>query len=208
MKRTKIVTALASVRPSTASPVTLDSPPVGKFTERFLELRRQGFRDLVDMAVELGEILIQARPLLRGVYQKWLREHLGVDPATAENYVALARLSKEAPHVIQRWKELGPTKLYRVARLPPPGRSAIFKVRGLADMTDGEFVEVTARYLVRRRKVTGNMRAHGLRMKVQGFTQRLARTRLPAIEDDQLRSDLRRDLVELARRVRELLGKL
>jgi hypothetical protein len=44
------------------------------------------------------------------------------------------------------------------------------------------------------------MQAHGLRMQVRGFTQRLAAARLTRIDDPEIRAGLRRDLIELGRR--------
>jgi len=44
----------------------MDTPAVARLTERFLELKREIFRNLVDRAVELGEILLDARQVVRG----------------------------------------------------------------------------------------------------------------------------------------------
>ncbi|MEK6608095.1 MAG: hypothetical protein AABZ30_10575 [Myxococcota bacterium] len=206
---TKAVTALA--RASAATPPTgdpLEAPKVAALTERFLELKRQTLRDLVDRAVELGELLAEARPLLRGHYHRWLDERLGVDSSTAENYVALARLAREDPGLIQRFKELGPAKLYRVARLAPAARRKVLGRSGLDAMTDLEFAEVVGPYLEPGRKVTGNMKAHGLRMRVRGFAEKLGRTLPPAVDNGEMRAGLRRELLELARQIRAFADRL
>jgi hypothetical protein len=196
--------------------VRAEPPPTGpiddarilRLTERFLELRRQTFRNLVDTAVELGEILQEGRKILEGQYLRWLRERLGVEPRSAANYIALAGLARESPRVIHRWKELGAAKLYQIARLPAPGRRAVLRTPGLGDMTDLRLSQIVRPYRVRRRTVTGNMRAHGLRMKVQAMIQDLARTRLAQIDDPAIRSGLWKDLMELGSRARALASAL
>jgi hypothetical protein len=182
----------------------LDDPAVVRFTERFLELKQQAFRDLVDTAVELGEILVEARKALWGNYRRWIRERLQIDRSTADNYSALARLARESPAVIQRWKELGPSKLYQIARLPAPGRRAVLRLPRLQERTDREFSELVRPHRVLRRKVTGNMRAHGLRMKVEAWIRTLDGERLPRVENGALRVRLRQRLLDLARRARAL----
>jgi hypothetical protein len=186
----------------------MDAPAVLRLTERFLELRREIFRNLVDRAVELGELLLEARPLLRGQYQRWLRERLGVDGGTAENYLRLARLARDSPGVLQRWKELGVSKLYRIARLPAPARKKVLRLDRLAAMSDREFSEATSDYLPPLRKVSDNMRAHGLRMRLRAFTGVVAATRALEITDDRLRAGLRADLAALARALRALGGRI
>ena len=43
----------------------------------------------VDLSVQLGKVLIEARRELRGAYHQWLRERLHLDPSTALNYIAM-----------------------------------------------------------------------------------------------------------------------
>ncbi|MEK6609152.1 MAG: hypothetical protein AABZ30_15950 [Myxococcota bacterium] len=200
--------AQALVRARAHALVSLDDTRVVRLTERFLELRRQAFRDAVDTVAELGEILREGRTLLAGVYLRWTEDRLGIDYKTARNYEALAHLAAEAPDVIQRFKELGPSKLYRVARLAPAARRVVLRTPDLHDMTDQAFAEVVAPYIVKGRPVTGNMRAHGLRMKAQAFGERLRRLRLPAIRDDAMRAGLRDDLIALADEIKRLASRL
>lgn len=190
------------------APVALDIPEVTALTERFHELRRQGARTIVDLSIELGAILEEGRKVLAGSFHRWLRERIGIEPQTARNYLALARMARESPGVIERWKELGASKLYRVARLPRDGQRAVLRAPRLAEMTDREFKDVTAPFLVQERKVTGNMRAHGLRMKLQSFRRDLAAARISGIQDDTIRDGLREDLESLGRTVETLLGRL
>jgi hypothetical protein len=146
--------------------------------------------------------------VLAGSFHRWLRDKVGIEPQTARNYLALARMARESPGAVERWKELGASKLYRVARLPREGQRAVLRTPRLAEMTDREFKAVTGPYLVQQRKVTGNMRAHGLRMKLQSFRRDIAGARLSGIQDDAIRTGLRDDLEALARTVETLLGRL
>jgi hypothetical protein len=204
----KILQALERARLPASASDPLDDPRIARLAERFSELRREAFRNLVDRGIELGEILLEARPLLKGHYHRWLEERLEVQDGTARNYVALAALAHQEPGVIQRWKELGPSKLYRLARISPGGRREVLRAEGLREMTDFEFSALTRRHVLSVRKVTGNMRAHGLRMKVRSFAKLLEGTRLPRIEDAAMRAGLRDDLLELGRRARSLAASL
>jgi hypothetical protein len=75
-------------------------------------------------------------------------------------------------------------------------------------MTDREFAALAAPHVVKTRTVSGNMRLHGLRMKVQGMTDRLRGATLARADDDQVVAGLRRDLQDLARAAREVLSRL
>jgi hypothetical protein len=131
-----------------------------------------------------------------------------VDRATAANYAALARLASEAPGIVQHQKELGASKLYRVARVPAAARRRLLRTPRLAEMSDAEFAALTAPLVPRRRKVSGNMKAHGLRMRVRAFSDRLRAFRPGPIDDPDMRAALREDLVEAARLARALWSRL
>ncbi len=68
---------------------------------------------------------------------------------------------------------LGVTKLYTLARMAPASRHQLLREPRLADMGDREFRALTSPLLLRTRKVTGNMRGHGLRMKVRAMYEAL-----------------------------------
>jgi len=53
-----------------AEPTTLEQPNVMGLSVRFVELRRQLVRDMVEITIEVGQILSKARPL---------RQHLARD---------------------------------------------------------------------------------------------------------------------------------
>lgn len=186
----------------------LDAPAIVAITKEFLALKVDIYRTLVDKAIELGQILIRAKPLMKGHYERWEHDHLGIDPNTGDNYVALAKLAEKSPRIIHRWKELGPSKLYRLAHLKPSARQTVLQTPGVSGMIDARFADLTGRYVVRRRKVTGNMRAHGVRMRVQAYTRKLTATKLTAVADASIRSGLRADLQELIRAARALAATL
>lgn len=184
----------------------LESPQVLILTERFRELQRDAFRTLVDKTIELGQILLEGRPLLEGYYTQWLGV-LRIEEKTARNYTALARLADENPRLIHKWKELGPSKLYQIARLPETRRDAALK--SATTMTAPEFIRSTSAQRTRTRKVTGNMTAHGLHNKVKALADFLEELDLPKMTSpavrDRLATQLERAcrlICALARRVK------
>jgi len=188
----------------------LQSSEVIHLTARFQELKKQLFRDAVDTVIELGEILREGRNLLSGRYGKWV-ESLGISAKTAYNYETLSRLAEEHPRLIQQFKELGPTKLYRLGEIEEKGRKKIIKDHtpdDLLAMTQLEFAEIVRPYVRKRRPVTPDMRAHGLRMKIQSWLKTLSSSNVGKIKNKDLRSSLRVDLKELAALARKLAGKV
>src|SRR4051812_48734485 len=103
----------------------LESPESEALAARFHEARRQALRTLVDMTVEAGQVLLEAQRRLGPSYARWLRERLHLEPSTARNYVSMARLAAESPWAVERYKQLGASKLYQVARLPAESRRAV-----------------------------------------------------------------------------------
>jgi hypothetical protein len=204
-RRTKAAEALSRARGAFPSD-PLEDRKVIRLTHRLLELRRQMFSDAVDTVVELGEILRQGRVILAGHYRRWL-DQLAISRATARNYERLALTAEEDPRLIQRFKELGTTKLYRLAVMNPEGRKSVLgrgKTEDLRALTAREFAALTASHVKRTRKVTADMRAHGLRMKVRSWAQTLHRTRIGRIRSPELRADLKETLEGIA----SLAGKL
>ena len=120
-------------------------------------------------------------------------------PHSINSYIAL----------IERHKDLGVSRLYRIARLPPDARAALLATPGLARLTDGEFAHLVAdTEPAPARLVTGNMRGHGLRVKAQAMTQKLRGQRAPQIADADMRLAVKKDLLELSRAARELADKI
>jgi len=188
----------------------LESKDILLLSTRFIELRAQLFRDLVETTVELGQVLREARPLLHGHWARWL-QRMQLTPRTAVNYMRLAQLAEQSPRIVTEWKELGTSKLYRVAALPPPARKTLLKRSerdGLLQMNDREFAALTKPHMARRRKVTADMRVHGLRMKLAAWSKTLAAAKTRGIKSPELKRGLDEDLAALIRVARECRRQL
>lgn len=186
----------------------LDTPAAQTLTARFVEVRAAWFRDTVDAVVQMGEILREGRERLSGSYGRWVEERLHLDRSTAQNYVRLAEYARHAPGEFERHKQLGISKLYKIARLPVEARRAVLATPELSRLTDGEFHSLTASSLPPARKPSGNMKAHGLRMRVQAATAVVRRAPPSHIGNPEMRAGLKKDLIELARAARALAGKI
>ncbi|MEK6608327.1 MAG: hypothetical protein AABZ30_11745 [Myxococcota bacterium] len=196
--------------PKSADP--LDDPEVRRLEERFLELRTQLYRNAVETAAEMGELLRRARPHLSGHYHRWLGR-MGLSGETAANYERLAALADAAPRILVQWKELGATKLYRIARMTPEGRRRLLsraRPDDLIALNDRDFAERTRGFIERRRKVTSSMRAHGFRMKMRAWSAAVKTFAdvCGGVEDAQLCRDLRGEIERLARELRALAARL
>jgi hypothetical protein len=195
-------------------PQVLDAT-IASLTTRFHELKEQLLRDAVETMREMGEILEQgAARLGRRRYGAWVEQDLGISRAAASNYVRVLELSRTTPRLFLDWKELGASKMVRLARVAPRRRRTAVrkKLRGkdVHEMTDAEFAVVTRPYIEHKRKVTGNMRAHGLRMKARALHATLERAcgELSDVSDAAIRTALRADLEALARVARRLRARL
>ena len=83
-------------------------------------VRRRGSRReyLSDQAVIDGYLVIRMRALHGPKSWSSFCGELGISTRTAFNLMALAVFAKREPEIYYRLRFLGPTKLYRVARLP------------------------------------------------------------------------------------------
>jgi hypothetical protein len=174
---------------------------------RFHELRRQANVMVVEVAAELGGILVDLKKVLRGRYLEFVRTRLGILPTTASNYQIAHRLAKESPAVIERWKHLGAGKIYGIARLEPARRHELLKRSDLDDLDDRTFASLTRVGGKKTRKVTGNMRGHGLAQAVEAFTRRL-RKGVPELTSTEIRANLMFQLEELTRAAADLRHKI
>ncbi len=181
----------------------LDTPDVMVLTARFAEVRSVLFKDTVDATVQLGRILREGRPKIGRNYLRWTRERLHIERSTAANYVRLAELAIHSPAVLERFKDLGVAKLYKLAGLSPEARQLVLRTPNLGRLTDSEFHLLTAEHRRAGRKVSGNMRAHGMRVKLSSF-QRQLKTVPRGITNQEMRAGLKRDLLSLAAHLRAL----
>jgi len=182
-------------------------------TERCRELRLQAFRDAVDTAIELRQIVMRVQAKPREHFDVWLA-HVGTTERTALNYAALARLAQDAPGVIQRWKELGPSKLYEVATLPGAARQKVLEAGAAEKLvrgTDKEFAGIVAPFSPRPRRVTADMWAHpdmggGARHAHEGpgMDATVKSARLCGISDRGIRERLVADVAALRKALEAL----
>src|SRR5262245_39727625 len=112
----------------------LNSAEARALTARFLEVRTQVVRQLVEAGVEMGQILEEGRKRFGGYYAEWVTERLGLVVTTAANYVALYRLARHSPALVERHRELGVAKLYKLARVSTERRDELLRTPGLLQM--------------------------------------------------------------------------
>lgn len=188
----------------------LQDTEVRALTARFAELRLELFRDAVDTVIEMGKLVSEIRPLVKGQFLAWLAS-VGVSAAAAHNYETLAGFAEDHPGLVQKWKELGPTKLYRVVDMTPEGRQAVLRLpdkQRLVRAPEPRFMEVTEEYVRLRRVVTPAMRAHGLRMKVQAWDATVREADLAGLAKADVRAGLRTDLLDLCKLLHALADRL
>ena len=182
-------------------------------TVRFEQLKETLYRDAVETICEMGAVLDEGARLLRGRYGEWVEEGLGISRGAANNYRRVYALREADAELFVRGKEIGVSKMIQLGRVTPGARRKVLRAkvgdRGVAEMTDAEFAEVTAPHRARTRPVSGNMKAHGLHMKVVAMLERLKEAEgYPAIESAEVRARLRADLAELAKVARALRGQI
>lgn len=182
-------------------------------TERFLVLKNQLQRDAVETIREMGDVLDRGAELLpHGWYGKWVDEALKIGRSAATNYRRVAELSRSTPAIFLDAKKLGKSKVIRLARVEPQQRKAALRQtvagRGTIEMTDAEFSLALRKFVKKQRPVTGNMRAHGLRMKLHAMNATLHKAmRHPRAASPAMRAGLRKDLAEIIARARKLRAK-
>jgi hypothetical protein len=182
-------------------------------TVRFEQLKETLFRDAVETICEMGAVLDEGARLLRRRYGEWLEDGLGISRSAANNYRRVFALREADAELFVRGKEIGVSKMIQLGRVQPGARRKVLRAkvgeRGVAEMTDAEFAEVAAPYRARTRPVSGNMKAHGLHMKIVAMLERLKEAEgYPAIESADVRVRLRADLAELAKMARALRGQI
>ena len=204
MTRPKVFYALQSVRNLPSDP--LRYPDIQNLTIRFRELHFQMFRDMVETAVELGEIIIKVKKRIKGHFYVWL-ETVKVSPQAAKNYERLALAVESTPHLITRYKELGLTKLYRLASISDEGRKKILKpekLRYLAELNDRRFFDLTAPYVKKKKKVSSDQKANGLVQKFKAWIIYVDNAVVRNIKSNKLKVTLRNKAIELSNKLKKL----
>lgn len=189
--------------------VRLSDPRVQRLAARFLEIRGQSFRYLVDVARETGDLLHEARALLPDprVFNRFT-DSLDVSRGSAKNFENVAALARHQPAVYEKWKGLGPAKIYRLARMKPEARAKVLAISHVDRMTDAGFAVLCSAFPSGGVEVTGNMLGNGLVQKALGMGRKMQEWEIPAITSDEIRKNLKRGLLDLARLARGLAKQL
>ena len=196
-------------RRTTRADARFDDGAIRMLEARFFEAHRALVHGTVEAVIAMGGILRDARVKLEGEWTRWAEQRLFLDRSTARNYVAMAELARTSPALVERHKDLGVSRLYRIARLPPEARAALLATPGLTDLTDTEFAQVAAGSdEPGTRVVTGNMRGHGLRIKARSMAERLRASTAPRIDDPAMRASVKKELLDLAKAARELAMRI
>ncbi len=190
-------------------PLRLSDPRLQKLGARVAETRKQIYEFLVDRSRDMGEILDEGRALIddRRVYNRWTKS-LGMSRTSALNFRNTTAFAREAPGVYERWRVLGPAKIYRLARISPRAREKVLAAPDIVPMSDAAFADVVAPYLEASRTVTGNMIGNGYVQKANGIARKLEAWELPDIDDAALRKNLKSRLLEIARVAKTLAASL
>ena len=208
----KILQTLARAK-NTALPVKVEvvDPKIVALAARFRELQQQAFRDLVGAAVEMGGILLEGKRLTGEGFPAFL-DDLAVSRTCAANYMGMAALARRYPQVIERWKELGPSKLYKVARLPESAHREVLQPKNrdeLLAMNDREFAALVGPHLPRTATApTPARKANGLKQKAVSWRRQLGdfHKYFTKHAPDQRPKELETELRALKKAVDELLG--
>ena len=207
-KKPKAQKALELAR-SQPLPVRLSDPRVQKIGARVSETRKQTYEFLVDRSRDMGELLDEGFALLadRRLYNRWTKSHR-LSRTSANNFSNTAKLAREAPATYERWRVLGPAKIYRLARLPPRARDKVLAAPDVAPMTDARFAKLIEPYLEKGRAVTANMVGNGYLQKANGMLGKLDTWQLPDVDDAAMRKRLKARLLDIARRAKSLAASL
>ena len=167
------------------------SETLERVTREIVNLRNLPGPDMVRDAVELGGRLLEMKSVLTGQYLRWLKS-AGISPKAACNYERIAKLAQLRPELMDEWRELGRSKLYRVAALTPKEIDAVLLSSHrtkLVEMSDREFAKVTAPYTALRR------RGRGAGIDTRRLVKRLKdfRETLQALAPESLSSARERD---------------
>ena len=190
-------------------PVRASDPRAQRLAARFLEIRAAVYEFMVDRSRECGQVLAEAAALFdhAAVYNRWTKS-LDVSRASAQNFTNVAAFARDTPALYQRWRGLGPAKMYRLVRLSPRGRDKVLATPDLATMNDAAFAALCAPWISKKANVTGNMLGHGMAQKAIGMSGKLATWKLPEMDSPEVKKRLKDGLLKVARLARELAKQI
>ncbi len=177
------------------------SRKLAELSTRFEQLRKK-LDDEVGAAKDLGLVLEEGERLIGDGYRDWVEKRLEITMEVARNHRRVLEVSRTNPALFKKYKGIGAAKMTRIGRVIPAKRDKALRskagAKSVRDMTDAEFNLATRPYLKKKPVITGNMLAHGLRMKVQAMVEQLsASSTLPQVDNGAIRTGLKADLGRL-----------
>jgi hypothetical protein len=101
-------------------------PRVAALTTELLRAHQAASTRRVDDVVVLGRRIAEIKALLEhGSFLAWSREAVPLGERTMQRWLVVAELAEREPAELRRLSHLGPTKIYRLALLPPERRRAL-----------------------------------------------------------------------------------
>lgn len=110
---------------------------VARLTREILDLQRDVSAKVVDAVVQMGARMRQVQATLdHGEWIAWLRTAVPFDRRTVTRAMRLSEWAEAEPRELQRLEHLGPTKLAKLAPLPPEQRRTLTR-RGVPIVIPG-----------------------------------------------------------------------
>lgn len=114
-----------------------DVPAVVRATGRILQTHERAARTTTEAVLSIGRQIARVRDTLeRGEFTRWAQQAVPFGLRTVHNYLGLAAWADQQPERVAALAHLGPSKLYRIAALPPARRRR-FRARTKISMPDG-----------------------------------------------------------------------
>ncbi len=168
----------------------LGEPEIRRLTHEYLRLRESGESGAVEATIEMGRMIREAKPRLRGHMAQWFREDLHVSKSTASNQQHLAEFADRSPSAVKALETLGVLKLFRVCRLRARGVRLLLghRIEDLVGMSLRRFTKLTNQHRRAPRRKPGVLLVHQAAARAEKWAvsmqnwRRLKPTDGPALE--------------------------
>ncbi len=185
----------------------LEDPVIRRLTRQVSMLRGQLVHDSAAILMKLGRLLEDGMARLDlHDYKRWLRA-LSISVSTAKHWRAIFRLGRLRPRFLERIREVGAVKLWRLAAMKPKEARrllATLGVEGITQMNKGAFLTLTAPHV----RITPNghvsRRATGLVNKIHQWCEELDRADVRQLRQPAVLKRLENE----TRQLRRALGRL
>ena len=170
-----------------------DVPKVVRATTSILRAHEAASVSSVEAAVAIGHRIREIRSALDpGEFPAWIREAVPFSERTVRNYMALAAWSDREPRELKRLAHLGPSKLYRLAAMPPGARGKLaLRTPIPIPGTDGRKKTIETMTVVELDRVVGG----------------LATPPVPRTPVDELMATYRDRVLDLAELTKEIIAR-